>query len=352
MASTTQSPLSIHKEFHIGNPFTKFFLWASKTDYRIIGLCTTWTRKTHVARGFFVLATSVLAFVAMDYALSTTGRTSRLAFPLALLFASVIFMFGRELVGHWSRRSLWIRFILSVFLGATVAVPLVMSLMQERIEQQIERDYAANNKEEINRLKQRQQEADKHQSDLQNQLADLRVQAQEAGRNREAEVVGRVISGQTTGIAGEGPAYKAANERLTFIYAQEKEIQEELTRISEDRSRIAADYKSQEIKPVYDFPSRFEALDRATHFLSPMWKVYWAITLLLITFDTMPVLMKMLSPVTDYDQLLAVQVSESNHRVGKIASYNEGVINVEFLQATPSTSKLFERTFESPDPTF
>src|SRR5215469_9358641 len=352
MASITQPSLNIRNEFHVTNPFIRFFLWASKTDCRIIRLCTNWTQKTHVARGFFVLATSVLAFVAMDYALSTTGQTSTVALPMALLFAVVIFMFDRELVGHWSHRSLWTRFILSIFLGATVAVPLVMSLMHGRIDQQIERDYVANNKEEISRLKQRQQEADKHEADLQNQLADLRSQAQEAGRNREAEVVGRVIAGQTTGIAGEGPAYKAANERLELINAQEREIQEELSRISEDRTRIAADYKSQEIRPVYDFPSRFEALDRGTPFLSPMWKVYWAITLLLITFDTMPVLMKMLSPVTDYDQLLAVQLNENNHRVGRIAEYNDGVIRAEFLSPTPSTVELFERTFESPDPTF
>lgn len=351
MASTTQPPLSIGKEFHISNPFTSFFLWASKTDYRIIRLCTTWTHKTHVARGFFVLVTSLLAFVAMDYALSTTGRTSTVAFPLALLFAVVIFMFDRELVGHWSHRSLWTRFVLSIFLGATVAVPLVMSLMQGRIDQQIEHDYLSNNKEEITRLKQRQQEADKHQADLQNQLAELRHQAQEAGQNREAEVVGRVIAGQTTGIAGEGPAYRAANERLGLINAQETEIQKELSLISEDRDRMAADYKNQEIKPVYDFPSRFEALDRATPFLSPMWKVYWAITLLLITFDTMPVLMKLFSPITDYDQLLAVQVNENNHRASKIAEYNERAISADFLSPKPSTLELFERSFGPADPT-
>ena len=351
MASTMQPPLSIRNEFHIVNPFTKFFLWASKTDCRIIGLCTTWTQKTHVARGFFVLATSLLAFVAMDYALSTTGRTSAVAFPLALLFAAVIFMFDRELVGHWSRRSLWTRFILSIFLGATVAVPLVMSLMQGRIDQQIERDYAANNKDEISRLKQRQQQADKHETDLQNQLAELRRQTQEAGQNREAEVVGRVIAGQTTGIAGEGPAYRAANERLELINAQEKEIQEELSRISEDRDRIAADYKAREIKPVYDFPSRFEALDRATPFLSPMWKVYWAITLLLITFDTLPVLMKFFSPTTDYDQLLAVHVNENNHRTVKIAEYNERAISADFLSPKPSTLELFERALGPANPT-
>jgi Domain of unknown function (DUF4407) len=351
MVSSTQPPVTIRHEFHIINPFTRFFLWAAKTDRRIIRSCTNWTRKTHVARGFFVLATSILAFVAIDYALSTTGRTSRIAFPLALLGALVIFMFDRELVGHWSRRSLWTRFILSVFLGATVAIPLVMSLMQDRIDQQIERDYATDNKEEIGRLKLRQQEADKHEADLQNQLAELRRQAQETGRNREAEIVGRVIAGQTTGIPGEGPAYKAANERLELINLQEKAIQEELSRISEDRDRIAADYKSQEIKPVYDFPTRFEALDRATPFLSPMWKVYWAITLLFIAFDTMPVLMKLFSPVTDYDQLLAVQVNENNHRAGKIAEYNEHAISADFLSPKPSTLELFERTFESSDST-
>jgi hypothetical protein len=66
----------------------------------------------------------------------------------------------------------------------------------------------------------------------------------------------------------------------------------------------------------------------------------------------MPVLMKMFSPVTDYDQLLAVQLNENNHRVGKIAEYNDGVIRAEFLSPTPSTVELFERTFESADPTF
>ena len=114
---------------------------------------------------------------------------------------------------------------------------------------------------------------------------------------------------------------------------------------------MAGDYKSQEIKPVYDFPSRFEALDRATPFLSPMWKVYWAITLLLIAFDTMPVLMKLFSPITDYDQLLAFQVNENNHRAAKIAEYNERAINADLLSPKPSTLELFERTFGSADST-
>ena len=82
-----------------------------------------------------------------------------------------------------------------------------------------------------------------------------------------------------------------------------------------------------------------------------MWKVYWAVTLLLIAFYTMPVLMKLFSPITDYDELLAVQVNENNHRTGKIAEYNERAISADFLSPKPSTLELFERTLESADST-
>lgn len=353
MASATQPQLTIRNhQFHALNPFTQFFLWAAKTDRRILSLCTNWTQKTHVARGFFVLATAVFAFASAYYALSSTvAGTAALAIPMALLWASMIFMVDRELVGHWSRGSLWVRVILSAFLGATVATPAVMCLMQGRIDQQIEREHAADNKDAISRLTQRQQDADKHETDLRAQLADLRRQAQETGRNREAEIVGQVIQHQTTGIPGEGPAYKAANQRLELIHAQMKDIEDELTGIAQDRDRIKADYKSQEIDSVYDFPSRYEALDRATPVLSPMWKVSWLITLLFIAFDTMPVLMKFLSPVTDYDQLLAVQVNENNHRARKIAEYNEREISADFLCPQPSTLELFERTFRTAEST-
>ena len=82
-----------------------------------------------------------------------------------------------------------------------------------------------------------------------------------------------------------------------------------------------------------------------------MWKVYWAITLLLIAFDTMPVLMKLFSPITDYDQLLAFQVNENNHRAGKIAEFNERAISADFLSSKPSTLELFERSLGSADST-
>jgi hypothetical protein len=236
MSSPIQQPAdSRESHFRLTNPVSEFFLWAAKTDRRVLRLCTPWTQKTHVARGFFVLVTAIFALASSYYTLTTVASGSpAIALPLSFLWASIIFMVDRELVGHWSRRSLWLRLGLAAILGAIVAIPAEIRVLQGRIDQQILRNYNSENSGAIGRLQQRQQEADQHQADLQRQLTDLRHQVEETGRNLEAEIVGRVIAGQTTGVAGKGPAYEAANERLGILNAQIQNVEGELNRIRED----------------------------------------------------------------------------------------------------------------------
>ena len=346
MATSVYSRRAYESQLRSWNPVTEFFLWAAKTDRRLLRLCTPWTQKTHVARGFFVLATAVFAVFSSYYTLSTVASsTTAVATVLSLLWATMIFMVDRELVGHWSRRSLWLRVILAAVLGATVAIPAELRVLQGRIDQSISRQHKVENKDAIDLSNQRRREVDQHQASLQQQLSELRRQAQETGRNMEAEIVGREIAGETTGIQGKGPAYDAANQRLQLLQDQMRTIQTELQSLAEDRQRITADFQAQEISGVYDFPSRYEALENATPLFSPLWKLSWLITILFIAFDMMPVLMKALSPVTDYDKLLAVQVQENIERARKIAEYNEKVIDKDFLSAHPSTVDLFEELF-------
>jgi hypothetical protein len=79
-----------------------------------------------------------------------------------------------------------------------------------------------------------------------------------------------------------------------------------------------------------------------------MWKISWLITLVFITVDMMPVLIKAFSPVTDYDKLLAAQVYENIERARVLADYNTQVADKDFLSPRPSTVELFERVF-APD---
>lgn len=313
--------------------------------------CATSTRKTHVARGFFVLATALAAAGAAYYFVITTAHgRHEIALPIALLWGSVIFMFDRELVGGTTVRTAWARIVLSAILGTTVAIPVEMRVLEGRLNQEIQRGHAAENATATGRLQQRQSAFDARKTALEQQLADIRQQQQEAIRNKEAEVVGRVIANETTGIRGEGPAYRAADNRLHELQKQAAETESSLNRVQDDRAQAAADFKNEEIGAIYDFPTRYEALKRATPAFTPLWTLSWMITLLFILFDMFPVLTKVLAAPSDYDELQRMHVAENIHRVHRIAGHNQEQFRMNFLERRPSLVDVFEHVTTPPDP--
>jgi signal transduction histidine kinase len=244
-------------EFSSSNPVSGLFLWASKTDRRILRMCAPWTQMTHISRGFFVVETALFAAGAAYYTLITTVSSDGVAaFVIALLWGAMILMIDRELVGAWSRKSLWIRVLLAAVIGTTVAIPAEMRVLQGRIDQQIVRQQQGENAPLIARYHAEQDQLNQRQQQLQVQIADFRNQSALASRNKEAESVGAVIAGETTGIKGEGPAYHAANDRIRELQQQMEAAAAELKSVEGDRARIAGELKQEEIGAVYDFPSR------------------------------------------------------------------------------------------------
>jgi hypothetical protein len=333
-------------ESSIPNPVVMFLLWAAKSDLRILRSCAPWSKRTQVARGFFVTFTAAWATVAAHYFLTTTvALSSEAVVAGSFSWGLMIFMFDRELVGHWSRNSLWVRVTVSAALSITIAIPVEMRIFQGRIDQQISRQHADENSAASSRLLQRQQAVDEQQHDLEKQLSNVRGQIRQAGENKEAEVVGRMIVNETTGVAGKGPAYEAAEERVRLLKNQQGDIENELKGLANDRNRIVADYRNEEISSVHDFLTRFEAMKAATPVFSPMWMLSWLITIVFVVIDMVPVLMKVVFPSSDHDHLVAIQVKENIHRAEKIAAYNECVTDEDFLSPRPSTLELFERIF-------
>ncbi len=326
------------------NPVSGLFLWASKTDRRILRMCAAWTQMTHISRGFFVVETALFAAGAAYYTLITTvSSNGTAAFMIALLWGAMILMIDRELVGAWSRRSLWIRVLLAAVIGMTVAIPAEMRVLQGRIDQQIVRENQKENGALMARYHAQQDQLTAREQQLQAQIADFRNQSAAASRNKEAESVGAVIAGETTGIKGEGPAYHAADDRIRELQRQMDAAAAELKDVQSARDRIAAETKKEEVAAVYDFPSRYEALTKATDASRPLWRLAWLITLVFIGIDMVPVLMKALSPVTDYDHLLAAQVKENIHRARLIAEHNAKMLEDDFLARRASTVESYER---------
>jgi len=333
-------------EFSVPNPIVLFLLWAAKSDPRILRSCAPITRRTQAARGFFVTFTAAWASVAAHYFLSTTVALSPAVVDIgSAAWGCGIFMLDRELVGHWSRNSLWLRLTLSASLGITVAIPVEMRIFEGRIDTQIAIEHAGQNRDAAARLQQRQQDIDNHQKDLEKQLSEIRRQIEQAGEIKEAEVVGREIPNVTTGIRGKGDAYGAADERLQSLRGQQSEVEQERQSLEADRARIAVDYHNQEISPIKDFLTRYEAMKAAMPFFSSMWWLSWLLTFVLVVIDMFPVLMKTIVPPSDYDNFLAIQAREIIQRAERLAVYNECQTEHLLLSPQPSTLDLFEQIF-------
>lgn len=327
----------------LSNPFVRFFLWASKTDPRLMLLCAGSTRRTHVARGFFVLGTGLASCAASYYFVYATLGSKLAAGLIAPLCGALIFMFDRELVGGNTVRAAWVRITLSLLIGITIAIPFEMRLLQNRIDLLLKKQEQNQNAPAMQALKQQLAEIDAREVALHNQIADLRSQQQTAMRNKEAEVVGSMIAGETTGIKGKGPAYEAAQDRVHDLEGQIQAMSADITALDSDRARVEQQYKRQEITSVFDFPARYEALQTFVPRFSPLWRLGWMVTLLIVMFDMFPVMSKFLGKETDYDVLQRTEVAEIIHRAEKIAEHNHGTIESGYLEWQPSTLEAMER---------
>src|SRR6266404_5928335 len=83
----------------VRNPFTLMLFWLSKTDPRLVSVCSRWAMATQAAFGVFVLFTAVLAFGSSYYTLSTLNAPSSLVPWMAFGWMCFIGFLDREIAG-------------------------------------------------------------------------------------------------------------------------------------------------------------------------------------------------------------------------------------------------------------
>ena len=127
----------------------------------------------------------------------------------AILYATFIGILDREIVGGLDKATALVRPILSLFVGTIIAIPIELWVFQERIDQDLQRQYRQDNKEQIEQLRSAQGQLEQRRAGLQDQLTDLRKQEADWGRTMDDELVGRPKSGRS-GIQGAGPVFENA----------------------------------------------------------------------------------------------------------------------------------------------
>jgi hypothetical protein len=330
---------------------SRFFQFLSKTDRRIIIHCTDHAVKTQVTNGVFVLLTGTFAFLSCMYAVHTTFKDFRVAIPVALLYATVIVFIDREIVSATNKLATLSRLPLALLIGVVIAVPLEMRLFADRIDKQLIEENA-----EENKVAREQMEADERAYDdrikaLENEMAGYRKNIVEAGLTMQDETTGAVREGRNrTGLAGPGPAYKAAEAQLERNQQLLNTAQTELDKLklaqNDVRTRLKDIYERRAVPKVEDLMARYEALEKVKASSPSAIYMAWGIRALIILLEMSPALVKLMQRTNEYNVILEAVRRVNISRVIGIA--NDQIDQIVHAPRAAPKPTLLEQLHENP----
>ncbi|MCP4201293.1 MAG: DUF4407 domain-containing protein [bacterium] len=301
------------------NRITRFFLWCSGSDMRLLEEVPRSETVKQVGYGTLVVVPAVLALFAMSYALSTLTDNWAVYLGGGFVWSVIVFCFDRFIVSTFRKSRSIVsditstvflsRLVFAAFVGVLVAHPLVMLYFSDSIEEllaadgrskvaQIESGYAVQQKE------------------LESRVALLKAEIRERERERNeyqarlVDEIDGVISGRTTGIPGRGAS--AEEKKLQLQVAQTEldaardrnlgEISALETRIWEIRAERATD-RAGFVQPT-DYLARAGALEALASGSPHVNTVRWFLILFFVFVDTLPILFKGFTPRGPYDDRL------------------------------------------------
>lgn len=309
----------------IRNPVASVLLWASKTDPRTIAVCSRWAIATQTALGVFVFFTAVMAYGAAYYTLSTLNAAGSWTGWIALGWSIFVFFLDREIVGGLDKMTAIVRPILALFIGTLVAIPIELFVFQERIDQELQRQYRQDNKQQLDELRSKQSQLEERRNGLRAILDELRKQEAEWGKAMDDELVGRPKSGRT-GVQGAGPVFDNANAQQASVRARIQDVRRDLDQlersIPEETARQDKQFQREEIGKITNFVTRYEAMDKVVHNSNALYRLSWIITLAFVLIEMTPALLKLLTPHVDYHHLVRAEIRENVTRIDEIADRN------------------------------
>lgn len=329
----------------------RFFQFLSKTDRRLIVPCTDHSVKTQVTNGVFVFLTSVFAFLSCMYALLVTFKSAWVAIPIAALYATVIAFIDREIVSTSNRWATLSRLPLAFVIGLVISVPLEMRLFENRIDQELNRSNIEENRPAREQMETDERAYQTRITALEDEIATYRRNIVEAGLAMQDETVGSVREGKKrTGVAGEGPAFRAAGAQLERNQQLVKTAQAQLDQLRlaqmNVQVRIKEAYDRRAIPKVEDLLARYEAMEKVKAGSASAIYLTWGIRLLIILLEMSPALMKLLQRDTEYNVALEGARRVNIARIIGIA--NDQIDQIVLNPRTAPKPTLLEQLRENP----
>jgi hypothetical protein len=315
------------------NIVARFLLYLSKTDRRLIALCSDSASKTQVGYGVFVLIVGIFAFTSASYALRTTLGDGYAVYAVAAVYAALIMFIDREIVSANSkgRGMIAVRLALAVFIGLVVSVPIELKLFEEQIKQQQKLNENDNN---APYLEQKQRAEAQYRERIVEKERQIQTLEAEAG-DLETRITNEVLrpDQQISGVAqgtlrpGMGPVYRRLKEQAAEKAGQLSQAREAFDKLKEDEQaelkRLEDEFGRVAIPPADDLLSRYVALGAVKQDPrkgSDAWFMAWGVRLLLIMLELTPALIKILQEENEYDAVLQANRRRSITRIYAIAN--------------------------------
>jgi hypothetical protein len=217
------------------------FFWLSGAGTETLERCPAWEQRKYVAFGATVLVPCAFAFIACAYAISTLTENARVIYPVATVWAFIILTIDRALLAGYRAYAsafrklsqFFLRLVVAVLMGITIAHPLVLLLFRDTVSSVIEKDRAAE-VEVVRGVFQKEKEKVRSQIDLlEKALAEQRTKwnesfqarfiLQEAGDAKSA-IPGLTAEQQTELKAAIDEGTAPFRERLAVIETQTAEF--------------------------------------------------------------------------------------------------------------------------------
>ncbi len=301
------------------NRLGSFFIFCSGAVNTILKRCPSDYNKFQ-GIGATIFFTGILSAISAGYALYTVFETYTVSIGFALIWGMMIFNLDRFIVSGMRKKSNVIkelgvavpRIILAIFIGIVVATPLELKLFESEINAEIGLMQQESYKQQDDLLKKR------YESDIaviQKEINTLRSQLDKAGLERTTKTNEALAEADGTGgsrIRAMGNIYKAKSKaaekadqdyQLMLTTVQPK-LDEQYQKLNDIEIQKKTDMDNLSRASLTGFASRLKAMHRLSDREDAIWAASIFITLLFLIIECAPILVKLISEKTPYDQRL------------------------------------------------
>jgi hypothetical protein len=299
------------------NQVSAFFIFCSGAVNSILKRCPSDYTK-YQGIGATILFTGIFSAISAGYALYTVFNSYVASTIFAILWGMMIFNLDRYIVSGMRKKSSFLkelgmaapRIVLAVFIGIVIATPLELKLFESEINSEIGMMQQETYKEQDDLLKKRYETDIKAVTDEMNILRDKLLKADGLRTTLLTDAIGEADGTGGSKIRNMGKIFSMKSQAAQKADAEYQALALELTpKIDEQKAKLEAieskrnaDMEALSRASLTGFASRLKALHRLTIKEEAILLAGWFITILFLIIECSPILVKLISERSPYDQ--------------------------------------------------